>query len=166
MSLTVPGMARPFLLFCAPGLIPNALSYGAMPSASLDKLFGITVDNSNLTHILRAVMGLYLGMVFIWLIGAFRAALSGPALVCCAVFMLGLAFGRVFSFVLDGQPHWLLILYAVLEIVLGVIAVYLYIKPRAAGSWLEAANIHWQECVAGDIPVYIPGLLRRAGTRQ
>jgi hypothetical protein len=30
------------------------------------------------------------------------------------------------SFVIDGMPHWLLVVYAVLEIVLGLIAVMLY----------------------------------------
>jgi hypothetical protein len=44
--------------------------------------------------------------------------------------MLGLAAGRILSFVLDGMPHWLLIVYAVLEIVLGLIAVVLYRGSR------------------------------------
>jgi hypothetical protein len=115
-----------FLVVCAVGLVPIALGYGAKPSASLDALFGINVDTINLTHILRAVMGLYFGMVVIWLWGAFSRSMAGPALVACAVFMLGLAAGRLLSFVLDGKPHWLLIVYAVLEIVLGVAAVLLY----------------------------------------
>ena len=117
---------RAFLIFCAIGLVPIALGYGAKPSISLDILFGITVDNTNLTHIMRAVMGLYLGMVVIWLWGAFSKQMTAPALVSCAVFMLGLAAGRVLSFIMDGMPHWLLIVYAGLEIVLGLIAVALY----------------------------------------
>jgi len=116
---------RAFLIFCAVGLVPIALGYGAKPSVSLDLVFGITVDTTNLTHIMRAVMGLYLGMVVLWLWGAFSKAMQGPALVACAVFMLGLAAGRILSFVMDGLPHWLLIVYAVLEIVLGLIAVIL-----------------------------------------
>ena len=64
--------ARAFLIFCAVGLVPIALGYGAKPSTSLDVLFGITVDTTNLTHIMRAVMGLYLGMVVIWVLGAFK----------------------------------------------------------------------------------------------
>jgi hypothetical protein len=40
--------------------------------------------------------------------------------------MLGLAAGRLLSFILDGLPHWLLIVYAILEIVLGLIAIILY----------------------------------------
>jgi hypothetical protein len=121
---------RAFLIFCALGLVPIALGYGAKPSVSLDVAFGITVDTTNLTHIMRAVMGLYLGMVVLWLWGAFRTSMQGPALVACAVFMLGLAAGRILSFIMDGMPHWLLIVYAVLEIVLGVIAVVLYRGSR------------------------------------
>lgn len=115
-----------FLVLCAVGLMPIALGYGASPSVSLDALFGITVDTINLTHIMRAVMGLYFGMVVLWLWGAFSRSMTGPALVGCAVFMLGLAAGRLLSFVLDGMPHWLLIVYTVLEIGLGVAAVFFY----------------------------------------
>ena len=119
-------ITRAFLIFCAVGLVPIALGYGAKPSVSLDALFGITVDTTNLTHIMRAVMGLYLGMVVFWLWGAFKPSMTGPALAGCAVFMLGLAAGRILSLAIDGMPHWLLIIYAVLEIVLGLIAVALY----------------------------------------
>lgn len=125
--------SRAFLIFCSVGLVPIALSYGARPSDSLNDLFGITVDTTNLTHIMRAVMGLYLGMVVLWLWGAFSRSMVGPALVACAVFMLGLAVGRLLSFALDGMPHWLLIVYAGLEIVFGVIAILLY-KSQARVS--------------------------------
>ena len=120
---------RSFLIFCAVGLVPIALGYGAKPAVTLNALFGINVDTANLTHIMRAVMGLYLGMVVLWLWGAFRTSMTSTALVACAVFMLGLAAGRILSFILDGLPHWLLVVYAVLEILLGLIAIIL---PQAA----------------------------------
>ncbi len=119
---------RNFLIFCAVGLMPIALGYGAKPTSSLDFLFGITVDSTNLAHIMRAVMGLYFGMVVLWLWGAFKKQMTAPALVSCAIFMLGLAAGRILSFILDGMPHWLLVVYAVLEIVLGLMAIVLYMK--------------------------------------
>ena len=125
---------RAFLIFCAVGLVPIALGYGAKPSASLDMLFEITVDTTNLTHIMRAVMGLYFGMVVLWLWGAFRKTMESPALVACAIFMLGLAAGRILSFIVDGLPHWLLIVYAFLEIVLGLIAVVLYRGTPSEGT--------------------------------
>lgn len=117
---------RGFLIFCSVGLVPIALGYGANPSKGLDMLFDISVDTINLTHIMRAVMGLYLGMVVLWVLGAFNKQLTVPALISCAVFMLGLAVGRILSFIVDGMPHWLLVVYAILEIVLGIIAVVLY----------------------------------------
>ena len=127
MTAQAPSMkTRAFLIFCSIGLVPIALGYGAKPPTSLDALFGITVDTINLTHIMRAVMGLYFGMVVIWVWGAFRKQMTAPALASCAVFMLGLAAGRVLSFILDGMPHWLLIVYAVLEIVLGLVAIAIY----------------------------------------
>jgi hypothetical protein len=117
------------------GLVPIALSYGAWPSVTVDALFGIQVDTTNLTHILRAVMGLYLGMVVLWLLGAFRASLCRPALVSCAVFMLGLFAGRALSMLIEGPPHWLLIVYAGLELVLGLSAILIYKNlPRLAQS--------------------------------
>jgi len=119
---------RNFLIFCAVGLMPIALGYGAKPTSSLDFLFGITVDSTNLANIMRAVMGLYFGMVVLWLWGAFKKQMTAPALVSCAIFMLGLAAGRILSFFLDGMPHWLLVVYAVLEIVLGLMAIVLYMK--------------------------------------
>ena len=127
MSDTLPTTrARVFLIFCAVGLVPIALGYGAKPSDSLDALFGITVDTINLTHIMRAIMGLYLAMVVVWIWGAFDEQLTTPALVSCAVFMLGLAAGRILSFIVDGMPHWLLVVYAVLEVLLGLIAIAIY----------------------------------------
>jgi hypothetical protein len=124
-------MTRAFLILCAVGLVPIALSYGAVPEVSLEYLFGITVENTNATHIFRAVMGLYLAMVVIWLFGAFNPILAAPALLCCAVFMLGLAAGRILSLVLDGMPHFLLVVYLALELLLGLIAVHLLRQHRA-----------------------------------
>lgn len=128
---------RAFLVLCAIGLAPVALSYGVVPAVSLDILFGITVDSTNLANIMRAIMGLYFGMIVIWLWGAFSRSMAGPALVSCAVFMLGLAAGRTLSFALDGMPHWLLVVYTVIEVVLGTIAIVLYrirISTDASGA--------------------------------
>ena len=131
MNASVPFKYRAFLLFCAVGLVPIALGYGAVPALSMDLLFGIAVESTNLTHILRAVMGLYLGMVVAWVLGAFKTSLTGPALFCCAVFMLGLAFGRGLSFVLDGMANGLLSVYLLLELVLGTVAVVLFREWQA-----------------------------------
>ena len=126
MKPTNPTLPRAFLLLSSIGLVPIALLYGAMPGVTLDMLFGISVETTNLTHIFRAVMGLYLGMAILWFMGALKPGLTGPALISCAVFMFGLAGGRILSLLVDGQPHGLLIFYTGLEIAFGIIALYLF----------------------------------------
>ncbi|SCY29284.1 DUF4345 domain-containing protein [Desulfoluna spongiiphila] len=108
--------AQIFLLVAAAGLTPIALSYGFNPQASLKFLFNITVQDVNLAHIFRAVMGLYGAFVVFWVIGARNSALTRPALYSLVAFMSGLALGRALSLVVDGMPHWLLFLYMVLEL--------------------------------------------------
>ena len=108
-----------FLIIAAIGLTPFALSYGAAPSASLPYLFDFGVDSQNLTHIFRAVMGLYLALMGFWIAGALSSALTVPALWSLVIFMFGLAAGRLLSLLLDGVPHWLLVIYLVLEVVFG-----------------------------------------------
>jgi hypothetical protein len=126
--------SRFFLLFCSVGLVPIALGYGALPAVSLDALFGVKVETVNLAHIMRAIMGLYLGMVVLWVWGAFSTSMERPALVACAVFILGLAAGRILSLLVDGMPHWLLVVYAILEVVLGVSAIVLLRKTSPAAA--------------------------------
>lgn len=114
-----------FLLIAAAGLTPIALSYGAVPGTSLPYLFGLTVDGVNVTHIFRAIMGLYLALVVYWIVGAFNDDLTAPALWSLVVFMLGLAAGRAVSLLLDGIPHWLLIGYLLAEIAFGIVGLRL-----------------------------------------
>lgn len=118
-------LQKTLLIFTAIGLIPIALSYGFMPAKSLGFLFGIEVANINLENILRAVMGLYLALVVFWLMGAFKSNLREPALYSLIVFMYGLAAGRIISFLVDGIPHPLIIIYLLLELLLGTLGMLL-----------------------------------------
>lgn len=112
-----------FLIVAALGLTPIALSYGYAPTVSLDYLFTIDATPVNVSHIFRAVMGLYLALVLFWLSGAMIQKYRLPALYSLVIFMLGLAAGRVLSLVVDGMPHWLLIVYLVLEVGFGVVGI-------------------------------------------
>lgn len=114
-----------FLIIAALGLTPIALAYGAVPSASVPMLYSVEVNDVNSTHILRAVMGLYLAMVVFWVMGAKNDALKLPALYSVVVFMLGLAAGRALSLVVDGMPNPLLAVYLLLEIGFGVVGLIL-----------------------------------------
>ena len=117
-----------FLLVIAIGLMPVALSYGLLPERSLGLLFDVSVSNVNGTHIFRAIMGLYLALIAFWIIGAFKVEVRQAALYSLVVFMLGLAAGRALSLVVDGMPHWLLVVYLGLEIVIGTLGVQLLKK--------------------------------------
>ena len=60
-----------------------------------------------------------------WIAGALSSSLTIPALWSLVVFMFGLAAGRVLSLLLDGVPHWLLIVYLVLELAFGLVGLRL-----------------------------------------
>jgi len=118
-------LRRGFLLVLAVGLVPVALSYGANPAKTLQQLYGITVEGTNLTHIFRAYMGLYLAASALWLAGAFSTRLRRPALIAAGVFMLGIAAGRRLSLALDGMPDPKFIVYLAIELAAGIPALLL-----------------------------------------
>ena len=117
-----------FLLITAIGLFPIALSYGLVPQKSLRYLFDISVSDTNTIHIFRAVMCLYLALILFWIIGVFKDQLRQAALYSLIVFMLGLAAGRILSIIIDGIPHWILIVYLILEISFGTLGILLVKK--------------------------------------
>ncbi|NOI90060.1 DUF4345 domain-containing protein [Vibrio splendidus] len=120
-----------FLLVAVFGLAPIALSYGYAPVISMDYLFGIDASSINVTHIFRAVMGLYLALALFWVSGALIKQYRLPALYSLVVFMLGLAAGRVISLVLDGMPHWLLFVYLILELGFGLVGIKMIHKEQS-----------------------------------
>ena len=121
-------LQKALLIFVSIGLIPIALSYGIIPELTLDFLFGINVTSVNLENIMRAVMGLYLAIIILWIVGAYNSRYRTSALISMIVFMYGLAAGRLISMILDGIPHWLLIVYLILEILFGTLALILVRK--------------------------------------
>ena len=119
-----------FLLIVALGLVPIAMSYGLMPQQSLRYLFDVSIADTNSIHIFRALMGLYLGFALLWILGAFNVRLRQAALYSLVVFMFGLSAGRGLSVVVDGMPHWLLIVYLLIELAFGGIGVILLRRPE------------------------------------
>lgn len=67
-------MMKLFLLVVAAILVPVALSYGVDPAAVLPKTMTIAVEGTDETEMLRAIMGLYLGMSTFCVIAAFTPA--------------------------------------------------------------------------------------------
>ncbi len=113
-------VTRFYLIFSAAGLIAVALSYGVAPAAVLPKVLDLTVEGTDLTHVFRAIMGLYLGMIALWVLGAFRSNFTRAAVIAEIFFMIGLALGRVVSIIVDGVPSVLLIAYTVVEVTMGL----------------------------------------------
>jgi Domain of unknown function (DUF4345) len=85
-------------------IVPIALIYGLYPNVILLKLFDIKIETINLANILRAMMGLYLGLSTIWIIGIINPKFWTTATLTNIAFMGGLAFGRLLSLALDGFP--------------------------------------------------------------
>ena len=78
----------------------------------------------DLVHILRAVMGLYLAILTLWLLGAIRGgSLMRTAIISEIVFMSGLAAGRLIDMLLNGWSSPILIVYTVAELVLASLGI-------------------------------------------
>ena len=103
------------VLICCIGL-----AYGTSPDTVLPKLFGFAVENTNLKNIFRAIMGLYLAMSVVWLIGAVRKTLWQAATITNIAFMGGLATGRIISLFMDGIPGVYFLIGLAVEIILAV----------------------------------------------
>lgn len=114
---------RLLLLLAAAGLVPIALSYGLAPSVTLPLLLEFQVEGTHLTHVFRAIMGLYFANLVFWIAGAFNENLTRPALWLLLVFMTGLAAGRLISLVIDGWPNFVLLFYLCAEIAFAILAV-------------------------------------------
>ena len=114
-----------FLLFISIGVFPAALGYGLNPKELLPVLYGIDVSDNNLSNIFRAVMGLYIGCVLLWIFGAFNKSLTAPALWCMFVFMLGIGLGRALSLILDGTPDMIFVFFMIFEFIAAGITFYL-----------------------------------------
>ena len=119
-----------FLLFISLGVFPAALGYGFNPKEFLPVLYGIEVADNNLSNIFRAVMGLYIGCVLLWISGAFNKSLTVPALWSMFVFMLGIGLGRALSLILDGIPDVIFVFFMFFEFVAAGITFYL-LKRKA-----------------------------------
>jgi len=128
---------RLLLMITGIGLIPIALGYGFMPEKTLTPLYGFPVDNLNLRHIMRAIMGLYFAQVFIWFLGVANPLFRRPAMFCLVVFTLGIAAGRIISLVVDGISHRFLIVFLILELIIGITGLILIVKENNTSGSLK-----------------------------
>jgi hypothetical protein len=123
-----------FLLVAGVFLIPVALSYGVDPAATLPMTMNVTVEGADETHIFRALMGLYLGMVAFCIIAAFTPAWQHVAVIWAVFFAYSLAIGRIISLSVDGIPSPMLLFYLAVELVVGSWGLFVLARERQRHS--------------------------------
>jgi len=126
----VNNVKKHFLIFAFLAIIPIALAYGISPNWFASTLLSIEHLDTNIAHLLRAIMCLYLALSFFWLYSAFKPAFRNPALLSIVMFTGGLVVGRLISYFVDGQPQPILLLYIGLEFLLTPIAYWVYKLPE------------------------------------
>ena len=103
-----------------------ALLYGVSPQWFFESFLidsqAPTVDQS---HILRAVMGLYIALGLFWLYAAFNNKFRDAGILVLAIFCGGLVTGRILSVIIDGPPSIIMIVYIFMELSLVPICVWL-----------------------------------------
>lgn len=124
-------MMRLYLLAAGLILVPPALSYGVNPAAVLPETMDITVAGTDQTEMLRAVMGLYLGMTAFCVIAALlRPEWRHVATIWTVFFMYSIASGRILSLIVDGMPSPILLMYLIIELTAGTVGLYVLAHER------------------------------------
>lgn len=123
-------MKKAYLILAFAMVSIIALLYGISPAWFAMKFLGVTDLNLNFAHILRAVMCLYLALGCFWLISAFSDTHRNTAILTTILFAGGLVTGRLVSFIVDGQPASLLMIYAAIELAIVPIGYWIYTRPE------------------------------------
>jgi hypothetical protein len=107
-----------------------ALLYGVSPQWFARSFLGVVDLNLNVAHILRAIMGLYIGLGLFWLFAASSSKHRNTAVLTTVIFAAGLVSGRIVSLFADGLPSPILVFYTVIELALVPVAYWVYRLPE------------------------------------
>jgi Domain of unknown function (DUF4345) len=99
-------------------ILSIGVGYGLYPNNFFPGIFDFKAGSTDLKNIFRAIMGLYFGMVAVWLAGIIKPRLWVTATITNIAFMGGLAAGRLISLLADGLPSISLVLGLAGEIML------------------------------------------------
>ncbi len=83
-------------------VIIAGIVYGGHPTYIMPELLGFEVVDLELKNMLRAVMGIYVGVGLFWILASIKANLWYAATLCNVLFMGGISFGRIVSTLFDG----------------------------------------------------------------
>ncbi|NRB72114.1 MAG: DUF4345 domain-containing protein [Xanthomonadales bacterium] len=103
-----------------------ALLYGLSPSWFYAQfLLNSAPPGVDQSHILRAVMTLYLTLGLFWLWAAFSDRYRDMGLLTLCLFCGGLVVGRIISVLVDGLPSPILLVYIFIELSVIPLAIWL-----------------------------------------
>jgi len=103
-----------------------ALLYGVSPRWFFEAfLLGSTPPGIDQSHILRAIMMLYIALGSFWLWSAFSDKYRDAGILVLCIFCGGLVAGRILSVIIDGIPSPLLTLYIAMELSLVPVCIWL-----------------------------------------
>lgn len=103
-----------------------ALFYGVSPGWFFETFLSDSQPPSvDQSHILRAVMMLYIALGVFWLWSAFSDKYRDAGILVLCIFCGGLVAGRILSVIVDGIPSPLLILYIAMEVSLVPVCIWL-----------------------------------------
>ena len=100
-----------FLIFAFIVVSIIAILYGLSPAWFAKTFLNVPAMSVDFAHILRAIMGLYLGLGLFWLFSAFNDRHRNTAVLTTAIFAGGLVCGRLTSLLADGWPSPILVVY-------------------------------------------------------
>ena len=123
-------MKQAFLILAFVTVSIIALLYGISPQWFARTFLGVEDLNLNVAHILRAVMGLYLGLALFWLFAALGNTHRNTAVLTTLIFAAGLVSGRLISLLADGVPSRILVIYTLAELALVPLAYWVYRLPE------------------------------------
>jgi hypothetical protein len=121
---------RYFLIFAFVVVSIIALLYGISPQWFAQTFLDINELSISSSHILRALMCLYLAFGVFWLYSAFSDRYRNTAVLTTVIFSGGLVIGRIGSLLMDGWPKPLLVLYLFLELGLIPVALWIFKLPE------------------------------------
>jgi hypothetical protein len=130
MSITPSAIKKYFLILASATIFAVGLLYGVSPYWFASQFLGVSGLDTNLAHILRAFMCLYISFGFFWLFAAFSKKYRNAAVLTTVLFPAGLVIGRVISFHADGRPAPLLLFYMAAEFIQAPIALWVFRLPE------------------------------------
>jgi hypothetical protein len=123
-------ISRIYLIFAFAAVAVIASLYGIAPAWFARTFLDVPNLGVGFSHILRAIMGLYLALGVFWLYAAFDDRYQNVAVMTTVIFCAGLVSGRLISLVADGRPQPLLLLYVVMEFALVPIGLWVFNRPE------------------------------------